>query len=195
MAQRQLLNKLYPARGGDSGRSAGDWTRAGPLADLPGRSGSRTGSGDRFGSSDRYGASTPPVMDSNRDWGDARGSKFAPSQPSSPGMGSRSAFGERRDPPARMGMGFGNGPAGGPRDRDSSGPSTSSGPVDDGRDWSAMRGGRFEATPAAAPRPTFGSERRAPERSASQVEETRDWRARTAPSSRALSVYAVRTAC
>lgn len=165
-----------PPRAGDAGRSAGDWTRSGPLPDLPGRGGSSRPGG--FGDRDRQ-SSGPPV-DSGRDWGDVRGGKFAPSAPTSPSMGSRggSFGGDRRD------SAMGRGPPGGPgsfRDRQ---PSAGGPPaVADDRDWSSTRGAKFVATPDAPSsrgpmerRPSGFNDRR------QQPEENREWRGpRAAP--------------
>lgn len=140
----------------------GDWTRSGPLPDLPGRSGG-------FASS--RGPATP-AGDSGRDWGDARGSKFAPSAPASPALGSaRAPMGGARP----MGMG-------GFRERD---PSAGSAAGGEDRDWGAARGGRF--TPSVPPTPSTSTDRKSGfggmERKTSD-NEARDWRARASPASR-----------
>lgn len=156
------------AKGRDEGRSAGDWTRTGPLQDLPGRS------GGGFNSSRN--PATPG--DSGRDWGDARGSKFTPSAPASPALGS-----------ARGTMG-GSRPMGGFRERDAS--AGSEGGAD--RDWTAARGGRF--TPSVPPTPSTSTDRRSGfsgmERKTSD-HEARDWRARASPASRELISRLIRS--
>lgn len=149
-------------KGRDEGRSDGDWTRSGPLPDLPGRS------GGGFGMTRN--PATP--VDSNRDWGDARGGRFTPSAPTSPALGS-----------ARAPMGSAR-PMGGFRERDAVG-GMEGGPD---RDWTAARGGRF--TPSVPPTPSTSMDRRSgfggPERRTSD-NEARDWRVRASPASPALS--------
>lgn len=116
------------------------------------------------------GPSTP--VDSGRDWGDVRGSKFAPSAPASPALGS-----------GRPPMGGARPSTGGFRERDPSAGSAVGGSGED-RDWTAARGGKF--TPSVPPTPSTSSDRRAfggMERKASD-NEARDWRARASPASR-----------
>jgi len=166
------ISVAEPPKAGEQGRSGGDWTRKGPLEDLPGRSGSRPSDrGDR-------GSSTP--VDSGRDWGDMRGSKFAPSVPVSPALGS-----------ARSTGGFGGGfdrdgpssaRAGGFRDRDFS-PAGGPPPAED-RDWGAARGGRFAPTLTMERRPS-NMRPEVPERKASESDSASTWRRAAPPSASA----------
>lgn len=123
------------------------WTRQGPLAALPGRSGG--GGFDRprtegFGSQAAGAGGEDVVRD-----GPIRGGKFVASAPSEQrrtgGFGDRSSSG---GPPGPGGFG-----QGGPRD-------FAPAPVSDVEREGPIRGGRFVASAPAPERPAFGGERR-----------------------------------